>query len=60
MEFYFDETQKAKKLWLIVIQMMIGVEIRKIKETLLGISFKYFVPQSMVLEKATYGGIIIV
>ena len=45
MEYYFDETLKEKKLWLLVIQMLIGAEIRKIEEALLDISFKYLVPQ---------------
>lgn len=45
MEFYFDETMKAKKLWLLIIQMLIGVKIRKLEEALMDISFKYLVPQ---------------
>lgn len=46
MEFYFDKTLKANKIWILVIQMLIGVEIKKIKEALLYISFKYLVLQS--------------
>lgn len=46
MEFYFDGILKEEKLQLLVIQMLIGVEIRKIKEAQLIISFKYLVSQS--------------
>ena len=46
MKFYFEETLKENKLQLLSIQMLIGGEIRKIKEAQLVIYFKYLVPQS--------------
>ena len=52
MEFYFDETLKAKKQQLLVFQMLVGVEIRKIEEVQMAISFKSLVTQSHGARKS--------
>lgn len=51
MESYFDKILKENKLRLLATQMLIGVEIRKIEEVQLVISFKSLVPQSHGVRK---------
>lgn len=46
MELYFHEILKVKKLILLDIQMLIGMEISKIEEAQLVISIKYLVLKS--------------